>query len=235
MNKYLFVLLGIALFFSSGSLQLWATEGDLPEENGNVFLTNQYLLENIRLVKLAQECYAEGRYDEAIKHAEEAIKYAQLSNDYISLQMMINETNDTITAAQARLDWANKMGAPRGYPEIYGKAELTLAEALDARSNEDWNGSLAAARQVIAILAEIPDAPVFAAQYLVKNWVPMRDCLWNIAAKPEIYGDPTQWRRIYNANRSKLPRPDNPNLIHPGTLLDIPSIGNEVRVGIVED
>jgi nucleoid-associated protein YgaU len=62
----------------------------------------------------------------------------------------------------------------------------------------------------------------------------MRDCLWNIAAKPEIYDDPFQWRHIYNANKSKFPKSDNPDLLLPGTLLDIPSIKGEYRAGILE-
>ena len=33
------------------------------------------------------------------------------------------------------------------------------------------------------------------------------------------YGDATEWRRIYEANRDKI---DNPDLIHPGQELKIP-------------
>jgi nucleoid-associated protein YgaU len=52
---------------------------------------------------------------------------------------------------------------------------------------------------------------------------------------PQIYGDPWQWRRIYNANRDKMPQRDNPDLIHPGMILDIPSIRGEVRSGILQE
>lgn len=34
------------------------------------------------------------------------------------------------------------------------------------------------------------------------------DSLWSIAAKPEIYGKATQWRRIFEANRDLLKSPD---------------------------
>ena len=82
---------------------------------------------------------------------------------------------------------------------------------------------------------DLPETPVLPAQYLVKSWTTTRDCLWNIAGKPEIYGDPWQWRRIYDANRDKMPRPDDPDLIHPGMILDIPSIAGEFRAGIMEE
>jgi len=84
-------------------------------------------------------------------------------------------------------------------------------------------------------LADIPGTPVLPAQYRVKTWNRTRDCLWNIAAKKEIYGDPFKWRILYNANRQKLTRPGNPNLIEPGMILDIPSINGEIRSGILEE
>lgn len=43
------------------------------------------------------------------------------------------------------------------------------------------------------------------------------DSLWAIAQ--EVYGDGSQWQRIYNANRDKI---SNPDVIHPGQELQIP-------------
>ena len=43
------------------------------------------------------------------------------------------------------------------------------------------------------------------------------DCLWNIAKK--VYGDGSQWKKIYNANKSKI---SNPNLIYSGQVFKIP-------------
>ena len=51
--------------------------------------------------------------------------------------------------------------------------------------------------------------------YTVKN----NESLWSIAAKPEIYGKATRWRRIYDANRDVLKSPDR---LHPGMVLKIP-------------
>lgn len=44
------------------------------------------------------------------------------------------------------------------------------------------------------------------------------DSLSKIAKK--FYGDPSQWRRIFEANRDLI---KNPDLIHPGQTLKIPS------------
>ncbi|OPX33314.1 MAG: hypothetical protein B1H40_00265 [Candidatus Latescibacteria bacterium 4484_181] len=45
------------------------------------------------------------------------------------------------------------------------------------------------------------------------------DCLWYIAKKKEIYGDPYLWPWIYRTNRDKIKDPD---LIYPGWVLTIP-------------
>jgi len=91
-----------------------------------------------------------------------------------------------------------------------------------------------AAHRVVELLAYI-DAPrgtvPLPAQYTVRSWTTFRDCLWNIAGRPWVYGNPRQWRVLYNANRAKFPNPNNPNWIEPGMVLDIPSIKGEFRQG----
>ena len=45
------------------------------------------------------------------------------------------------------------------------------------------------------------------------------DSLWTIAAKPEIYGKATRWRRIFDANRDILKSPER---VRAGMTLKIP-------------
>ena len=54
--------------------------------------------------------------------------------------------------------------------------------------------------------------------YVVKKG----DALWSIAAKPEIYGKASVWRRIYDANRDVLKSPDR---LKAGMTLKIPRSG----------
>jgi hypothetical protein len=82
---------------------------------------------------------------------------------------------------------------------------------------------------------EAPSRPVslsLAAQYQVQPWNISMDCLWNIAGKPWVYGDSSKWVLLYYANISKLPNSENPNVIPPGIILDIPSVDGEARQGI---
>jgi len=57
------------------------------------------------------------------------------------------------------------------------------------------------------------------ASYTVGSWAKNRDCLWNIAKKPEIYNDAWQWKKIYLANKNKIKDPD---LIYPKQVFKIP-------------
>ena len=54
--------------------------------------------------------------------------------------------------------------------------------------------------------------------YTVGTWRKDRDCLWNIAKKPEIYNDPFAWPKIWRANMDQI---HNPDVIHPGQQLTI--------------
>jgi hypothetical protein len=68
--------------------------------------------------------------------------------------------------------------------------------------------------------------------YIVENWFLTRDSLWNIAANPAVYNDPMKWHILYEYNKEKFLKQDNPDHIIPGMVIEIPSINNEYRVGI---
>lgn len=58
--------------------------------------------------------------------------------------------------------------------------------------------------------------------YVVGTWAENRDCLWNIAGRAEIYADPFQWPKIWQANTGMI---KNPDIIQPGWNLSIPPAG----------
>ncbi|MDR0582943.1 MAG: LysM peptidoglycan-binding domain-containing protein [Treponema sp.] len=244
---------------------LWSATFIAAEDEGTIvpgyIRNNRYYLESRRMNKLAQDTYEYGDYDLSAEYAKEAIRYAQLSDEYVALQLKMKEANDTIAAAKQRLDWAVSSGAAAYFPAEYGQARQYYDNSLAARSAEQWDEAIAEARRVINTLAyiRVPDTSgqigqaeqigqtgqdlaggsnagagqsFLPAQYTVKPWADSRDCLWNIAGRPWAYGDATEWRLLYNANRAKMTNPDNPDLIHPGMVLDIPSIRGEERRGM---
>jgi hypothetical protein len=223
------------------------TEPEIPRGLRN----NRYFTESLRLSNLARLSYSAGDYDASTNYAEESIRYARLSDEYIALQLKIRETNNAIAAAKSRLDWAVSSKASVEFPQEYGEAQGRYDEARAFRSAEEWDAAIASANMVLALLANVhgpsappetpppeplpvqaPPKPVLPAQYTVRPWSLYRDCFWNIAGRPWVYGDSRQWRLLYDANRAKLPSPGNPDLIHPGMVLDIPSIRGETRNGL---
>jgi hypothetical protein len=50
---------------------------------------NQYYLESVRLTRLAQQSYETGDYDASTQYAEDALRYAQLSDEWVDLLLNI--------------------------------------------------------------------------------------------------------------------------------------------------
>ena len=197
---------------------------------------NKYFLESMRFADLAQKTYDDGDYDASSQYSEEAIRYAYLSDEYVRLQLKIKETDDAIAAARRRLDYADSVNASTRYPAEYSRAQTAFGEARSLRAAESWDPAIAAANRVLVALSNIGgvvDTGVgLPSQYTVRPWNVSKDCLWNIAGRPWVYNDPFKWKVLYDANKSKMPEPNNPDLIHPGMVLDIPSIKGESRQGM---
>jgi nucleoid-associated protein YgaU len=79
---------------------------------------------------------------------------------------------------------------------------------------------------------EPAEGEVVLPKYYTVQLKQMADTLSRIAALPEVYNDAGRWRVLYDANRNKFPVPNNPNLILPGMVLEIPSINGEYREGM---
>jgi nucleoid-associated protein YgaU len=195
-------------------------------------LNNPYYKESLRYKALAEDAFEYGDYDAAATYAAEALKNAQLSDEYIALQLTIKSAKDALASAKTRLDWATGIGADKTYPAQYASAKTYYGEAETALNEERWQDSLAASQKVIDALASVQQLAPLPARYTVRPWAQTKDCFWNISGYAFVYNDPTKWRLLYEKNKAKLRQPDNPNLIHPGLVLEIPSLYGEVRDGM---
>ncbi|AEJ18599.1 hypothetical protein [Gracilinema caldarium] len=210
------------------SPQPMETETNLPSG----VLNNPYYLESLRYKALAEDAFEYGDYDAAATYASEALKNAQLSDDYIALQLSIKSARDSLAAAKNRLEWASSIGADKTYPKQYTTAQTAYREAETALAEERWQDSLAASKRVFEALASVQQLAPLPAYYTVRPWATIKDCFWNISGYGFVYNDPTKWRILYEKNKAKLRQPNNPNLIHPGLVLEIPSIYGEIRDGM---
>jgi nucleoid-associated protein YgaU len=55
--------------------------------------------------------------------------------------------------------------------------------------------------------------------YTVGTWAENKDCLWNIAGRTEIFGDPFLWPKIWQQNKDII---RNPDLIYQGQVFTLP-------------
>ncbi|GHV82152.1 hypothetical protein AGMMS49991_07100 [Spirochaetia bacterium] len=193
---------------------------------------NKYYLESLRQTKLAEESYEYGDYDASTAHAEEAFKFAQLSDEYVALQLRMKAADDAIFAANSRLIWAASIKAAERYPAEFDAAKAAYDEALADRSAELWEDAVDAAQRAVAALKGIRGGPVvLPAYYTVRSWKNYKDCFWDIAGRSWAYGNSFKWPLIYKVNKDRIPDFNNPDLIEPGMILIIPSLPGEVRSG----
>jgi len=113
----------------------------------------------------------------------------------------------------------------------FGDYDASASFAEAAIQSAELSDEYVSQQAGVTITVSVPAANAFPASYTVRAWSVSHDCFWNIAGRPWVYGNPHQWRVLYNANKAKLPDPNNPNVIEPGIVLDIPSLKGEVRQG----
>jgi len=204
---------------------------------------NEFYLRSVELNKLAMETYEYGDYEASAGFAQEAVRYAELSDEYVS--------NQLIAEAERLMKWAEDNNFNIKFPNNFIEGKTQYENSVDARTNENWNESIDSAIKAIEIFTAFQvsgkppvtttpgKTPTTTAttgtlpnQYTVRTWRVERDCLWTIAGYPWVYGDSWKWRELYEANKDKMPEPANPDLIEPGMILDIPPLSGERRQGM---
>ena len=143
------------------------------------------------------------------------------------------EILDAIDQARNAYDKAVARNARNNYPALLAKGAKEIEASRQAFDSGDSLTASAKAESARAILEGISEFAPLPATYKI-GMVPERknmDNLWSIAASPFGYNDPYKWTILYNANKPTLPDPSNPNLLRPGQVIKIPSIGGELREG----
>jgi nucleoid-associated protein YgaU len=155
-------------------------------------------------------------------------------DNYLGLLGINPETNKPFTKEDME-KFKQKLGQIEG--KIREMQRLSNDELADRRKEvEELENSLNQLRMIkLAILPEFYNKIISLASeikglyrekkiktYTVGTWAENRDCLWNIAAKTEFFGDPFMWPKIWQANTNLI---KNPDIIHPGQQLTIPPPG----------
>jgi nucleoid-associated protein YgaU len=209
---------------------------------GQSLLDNEYYRKAQALVIQSQKAMDDGDYDGAAALAARARESFQKSDDWVATMTQFYRANGWISVADEKVRYARSIDADRNFKDKYDSAVADVAAARTALNAKDYPVSIEHSKAAVDALAAVK--PVVAKtpepvksdtaplpKYYVVRLLDLRDCFWRIAGYPFVYNDPWKWKLLYNANKSVIENPDNPDLIEPGQRFVIPLLGDEVRDG----
>jgi nucleoid-associated protein YgaU len=198
---------------------------------GASYTNNEYQKKARELTALAQEAFDEGDYDKAIELTAQAEENAEKSQAYIQMMIAKADADKQMTIAKNQQAWALRVRGDVNYPMAYSAGTKSLENGQIAFGKEDFVGASAYAIEAIQSFSSIEEVTPLPQFYIVKPWAENKDCYWNISGRSYVYNNPTLWENLYQANKSKMKDPANPDLIYPGMKMEIPSITGEYREG----
>ena len=198
---------------------------------GASYSNNEYQKKARELTTLAQEAFDEGNYDKAIELTAQAEDYAEKSQAYIQMMIAKSDAEKQMTIAKNQQAWALRVRGDVNYPMAYSAGTKSLENGQVAFDKEDFVGASAYAIEAIQAFSSIEEVTPLPQFYIVRPWAENKDCYWNISGRSYVYNNPTLWENLYQANKTKMKDPANPDLIYPGMKVEIPSITGEYREG----
>ncbi len=180
----------------------------------------------------SESAFNEGEYDRAVEYSLLAEENAELSEEYVTEMLAKYEANTRIIYARNRVLYAKNLKADVNYPMAFEAGTKALDNAVIAYDLKNWATATLYAEECLAALEGIKEILPLPKYYVVTPWAKSKDCYWNISGKPYIYNNPLLWENLYQANKSSMPDPANPDLIHPGMKMLIPSLTGEFRDGV---
>lgn len=196
------------------------------------YMDNPYQKLAREYTAMSEKAFDEGEYDEAVEYSLVAEKNAELSEIYTTEMLAKYEASTRIIYAKNRVLYAKNLKADVYYPMAFETGSKSLDDALIAYDVKNWATATVYAQETLDALEGIKEVFSLPKYYVVTPWASSKDCYWNISAKPYIYNNSLLWENLYQANKDEMSDPGNPDLIHPGMKMLIPSLAGEVREGV---
>jgi nucleoid-associated protein YgaU len=169
------------------------------------------------------------------KNYTDAKDYLSQAKTKIDDLMQRGQARELYDKAEKALNQADSEGLAESHPDEFASATDLLAAANVDLENGDYQPSMDKSQRVIDTLmvfsASMGGGEVLPKYYKVRLLSPRRDCFSKISGYDFVYGDEYKWRILYEANKDKIPDPNNPHLILVGAVIEIPSIKGEKREG----
>ena len=198
---------------------------------GYSYKNNTYQKLADEYTKKAEAALDAGEYDLSVEYAVKAEENAALSKAFIDSLLARQNAEEQLKLAEKKINWAKGISADKNFPMSYNTSEEAYKNAKDAYDREDWVSAENYARQAIAALEGVREVTPLPQFYVVRPWAETKDCYWNISGRKYVYNNPLLWENLYQKNKDKMPKPNDPNLIYPGMKMEIPSITGEYREG----
>lgn len=185
------------------------------------------------LRRQADLAFQQGDYLRAEELSKESEKLSVVAREEAETQRLQWIANAWKNRASDRIAFGEKNDAAGALGATWVEAKAAFTQAVTEYDARRYSESTEASKKVLDLMKDFTPAKAetLPAFYTVRLIPERRDCFWRIAEYPFIYGDPWKWKVLYEANKGKIPDPDNPDLIEPGIILTIPSIAGEVRSG----
>lgn len=174
---------------------------------GQNALDNPYYKKSLEYRDMAEKAMNDSDYKKASEYARLGI--AELDK---------YRSNNGILLAEQRIREARRRGLDKKDPDKFARILELVETAKTYIQAGDYPNSAKNSDEALRLLDELFSGAGLVSQYRVVKG----DCLWRIARKPEIYDDAKAWPKIYMANKSRMRYPDNPHLIYPDQIFDIP-------------
>lgn len=207
-------------------------------------LDNEFYRKAKLLQSQSEQAFELGDYDLAASLAQQAKDNLAKSDDYVTRMTAYYTAAGWLSKAQDRLAFAKSIKADVNYKDAYDKASTDITDAKASMDSAQYDDSTQHSKDAIAALEGIqrqetttavtPEKPTLPGTYTVRLITSRRDCFWRIAGYPFVYNDPWKWKILYEANKSVIEDPNNPNLIEPGQVFTIPALSGETRDGMYD-
>lgn len=198
---------------------------------GASYINNEYNRLSKQYAVRAQEAFDAGEYDDSIEYSIKSKEYAEMSETYIRMMLEKAEADKQIQLARNQKLRAEQLQGQQNFPMAFTAGVTALNNALESYANEDYISAAEYAMEAYINFGGIQEVTPLPKYYVVRPWAETKDCYWNISGRSYIYNNPVLWENLYQANKSAMRDPENPDLIYPGMKMIIPSLSGELREG----
>jgi hypothetical protein len=247
MKKILFMFIALAVAGFLGEYKLLADEPDFSNKPDSMLTKDQAKIRISEfLLKVKSDTADLDKINASVDNLKKDLDdtKAKYQNCNEQLYKMIGASPDDVEKFRQRIGVLE--GKIREKQRLSGDALVAQKEQIDTlllqlkeiTKNkicllpDVYEKVISLARDIKGLYAQIEStkAQKKTKTYTVGTWEKDRDCLWNIAGKLDIYGDPFMWPKLWLANPDLI---RNPDIIHPGQVLKInpagPSTSEETK------